>query len=192
MATKKKEEEKIAQAIEIYECEDGMLVTILPIPPMLLQKVMSSVEMPKRPMYEAKVGFGSRTEEWPMDELSAEQTEHGRTRWEYYEEQLTFSQSKQNEKVTMAAFRFGTACEIPEDGWAVKQEFLDIEVPTEPDMRRAHYLATELSATDVAGLMAAVMRTLKLPEELVADAEASFRDSVRDRPEGAGQLEVAE
>lgn len=190
MVTKKKTEEKAA--IEVYTTEDGIDVTILPIPPMLLQKVMGAVEMPERPTYEIKVGFSNRTEVWPLDEESAKETDHGKSRWEYYEDQMNTSQAKQNEKVTMAAFLFGTACEIPENGWDVKQKYLDIEVPTEPDLRRAHYLATELSGKDVAGLMAAVMRTLKLPDEVVDDAEASFRGSVRDKPEGAGQLEVSE
>ena len=117
---------------------------------------------------------------------SAKESPHGEVRWQYYEEETVAAQSAQNEKVTTAAFLFGTECEIPEDGWDIKQEFLGLEVPTDPDMRRAHYLATELPAEDIAGLMQAVMGQLQLPEELVADAEASFQRSVRDRSDGQG------
>ncbi len=186
MATAKKSTKEEAVPDDVYPCSTGLMVKVSPIPPMLLQKVMNSVDMPKRPTYEAKVGFGNRTEVWPMDEESAKDSPHGEVRWQYYEEETVAAQSIQNEKVTMAAFLFGTECEIPEDGWAVKQEYLGLDVPEDPDMRRAHYLATELPAEDIAGLMQAVMGQLQLPEELVADAEASFQRSIRSGPEGEG------
>lgn len=183
MATAKKKTEE--QADDVYVCEDGLSVKVTPIPPMLLQKVMNSVPMPKRPTYEARTISG-RTEEWPMDEESAKDSPNGVARWEYYQEETVAAQASQNEKVTMAAFLFGTECEIPENGWDKKQEFLGIEVPDDPDQRRAHYLATELTATDIAGLLQKVMGQLQLPEELVADAEASFQRAVRSGPEGSG------
>lgn len=163
----------------IYICEDELEVTVKQIPPMLLQKVMNSVKMPDRPTYETKT-FTGRTEIWPLDEVSAEQEPHGESRWEYYNDIKTERQNDQNERVTMAAFLFGTECEIPENGWDKKQAFLSIEVPTNPDERRAHYLATELSAKDVAGLMTKVMGTLQLPEGVVDEAEGSFQRAIRD------------
>lgn len=183
MATAKKTAE-VAED-NVYTCKSGLKVKVSPIPPMLLQKVMNSVPMPKRPTYETKTISG-RTEEWPMDAESAAQSPNGTARWEYYQEESQSAQAQQNEKVTMAAFLFGTECEIPEDGWDQMQEFLDIRVPTDPDQRRAHYLATELPAEDIAGLMQKVMGQLQLPEELVADAEASFQRAVRSGPEGQG------
>jgi len=174
---KKKNEEKEEN---VYVTETGLVIKISSIPPMLLQKVMSSVKMPERPTYEAKVGFSGRVEIWPLDEVSAKETEHGVTRWEYYDEVKTQQQAIQNDRITAAAFLFGTECEIPENGWDKRQEYLGLEIPTDPDQRRAHYLATELSAKDVADLMQAVLGTLQIPEEAIADAEGSFQRSVRD------------
>ena len=179
MATAKKE---TVLPDDVYVCKSGLKVKVTPIPPMLLQKVMNSVPLPKRPTYETKTISG-RTEDWPMDEESAAQTPHGKARWDFFQEETTAAQARQNEQVTMAAFLFGTECEIPEDGWDEMQAFLGLEVPTQPDQRRAHYLATELPAEDIAGLMQAVMGQLQLPEELVADAEASFQRAVRSGPE---------
>jgi len=176
MTTAKK---KVEVEEDIYTTEDGLVVKVSPIPPMLLQKVMSSVKMPERPTYEAKVGFSGRVEIWPMDEESAKETEHGETRWEYYDEVKTQQQAIQNDRITAAAFLFGTECEIPENGWDKRQEYLGLEIPTDPDQRRAHYLATELSAKDVAGLMQAVLGTLQIPEEAIEDAENSFQRSIR-------------
>ncbi len=162
---------------DIYVCEDGLKVKVKQIPPMILQKVMSSVSMPERPTYEAKTISG-RVEIWPLDAESAKEEPHGEARWNYYQEQLLAKQNEQNERVTLATFLFGTECEIPENGWDKKHEFLGLSVPTDPDERRAYYLATELSATDISNLMSKIMGTLQLPEEVIADAENSFRDSV--------------
>jgi len=175
----KKIEAPVEEEKDVYVCEDGLRVKVKQIPPMLLQKVLNSVEMPERPTYEARTISG-RTEIWPLDEESAKQVERGESRWEYYEEVRTQRQNEQNERVTMAAFLFGTECEIPENGWDRKQEFLGLTVPTDPDERKAHYLATELPAQDIANLMNRIMGTLQLPEGVIEDAQNSFQRSVRD------------
>jgi len=184
MSEKKKEE-------NTFITEDGLEVIIKKVPPMILQKVMNQIQMPERPMYETAPTVSGRTEVWPLDEVSAEQTEHGKARWDYYQEQYTVAQSKQNENVTRACFAFGTECEIPEDGWAELQEEIGIEVPPieKANLRKAHYLMTELNAQDIADLMAKIMRNMQLPEEITADAEAAFRGAVRNGSDGSDPVE---
>jgi len=174
-----------------FVTENGLEVKIKKVPPMILQKVMNQVKMPERPMYETAPTVSGRTEVWPLDADSAEQTEHGKARWDYYLEQLESAQAVQNENVTRACFAFGTECEIPEDGWDEIQEELGIEVPPKEkaNLRKAHYLMTELGAEDIAELMAMIMRNMSLPEEITTEATASFRGAVRNGSDGPDVVE---
>lgn len=154
---------------------------------MLLQKVMNSVEMPKRPTYEAKTLSG-RVEVWPMDNESATQLDHGESRWSYYQEELSKAQNVLNERVMNVAFLYGTEVKIPENGWAEMQVMIGMEVPPIEQMerRKAHYLATELSAEDVSGLMLALWRVIGTPEDVIAEAQGSFSGVVHNESEQSG------
>lgn len=179
MATKTTKQDAAAADENVFETSTGLKITIKKVPPMFLQKVMNSVELPKRPTYETKTISG-RTEIWPMDKDAAAQTEHGVARWEYYQEELERARNTQNERVMSAAFLLGTECDVPDDGWEKRQQFLGLDVPDDPDARRAHYLMTELPSEDIAELMSRIFRSIEgVPEELINDAEASFRRSVR-------------
>jgi len=188
MATKKKDSENT------YITENGLEIKIKKVPPMILSRVMKQIKVPERPMYESQPTITGRTQMLPLTEEIAEQVEHGKEIWEYYEENLVNAQAEQNELVTQACFAYGTEAEIPEDGWSDLQEQLGIEVPPKekPIARKAHYLMTELSAGDIAGLMTAVMKNMSLPEELVAEAEDSFRRAVRNGSNGTEPVEESE
>lgn len=163
---------------DVYVTKAGLEITLKTVDPSIIQQVMRSVPMPKRPTYEAKT-FGGRYETHPLDEESAAQTPGGTAQWEAYQADLVQAQAEQNDRVTKALFMYGTDCEVPENGWAAKHEFLGLYVPVEPDMRRAHYLSSELSAEDLGNLITAIMRRTGVSEEAIADAEAAFRSAVR-------------
>lgn len=176
MATNKAKKENI------FKTTKGLEIEIKSVDPALIQRVMRSTPMPPRPVYEAKT-FGGRVEFHPLDEESAAQTPGGQGQWDLYQEQLTEAQTEQNDRVIRALFLYGTDCIVPDDGWVAMHEFLGMNVPTDPEMRRAHYLSSELSAEDLAGVTSAIMKMTGVSEEAIADAEAAFRGAVRDKPE---------
>lgn len=176
----------MAKEQDVFVTSSGLKIKLKKVSPMLLQKVMNSIEMPKRPTYEAKTISG-RVEVWPMDKESAEQMDHGQSRWDYYQEELSRAQNTLNDRVMNVAFLYGTEVEIPENGWAEMQEMIGIDVPPveQKERRKAHYLVTELNAEDVSGLMLALWRVIGTPEDVISEAQNSFSSAVRDGQEAA-------
>lgn len=168
-----------AKKDNVYTTKAGLEITVKAVDPVFVQRAMASVEMPKRPTYEAKT-FGGRYEIHPMDAESAKQTIGGKALWDFYQERLTAAQLKQNDVTIKALFLLGTECELPNNGWESKYRFLDILVPDNPDEKRAFYLASELPVEDISGLTSAIMKLTGVSEEAIADAEAAFRGAVRE------------
>lgn len=161
----------------------GLRVKLKPVQPMLLNKVMTSVEVPKRPTYETKTISG-RVQNLPMDAQAAKETPGGEVIWEYYQEETTRALTDQNNKVVTAILVMGTECTIPEDGWDVLQVALGLTIPTQPDLRRAHFLLTAIiDANELNDLIAKIMKLTGVSEEAIAEAEGAFRSSVRDQSE---------
>ena len=171
-----------AKKENVFKATNGLEIEVKKVDPALIQKVMRGIKMPQRPVYEAKT-FSGRMEYHPLDEDSAAQTPGGQAKWDFYQEQLAEAQTEQNDRVIRALFLYGTDCVIPENGWAERHEFLGMNVPDDPDMRRAHYLSSELPAEDLAGLTSAIMKMTGVSEEAIADAEAAFRGAIRDESE---------
>lgn len=169
----------------------GLAVTVnKPSPEFLLkmQKVYNSAKMPKRPKYEAKTGKG-HIEEHYMDELSAQQTPGGMAKWRAYQEESQAFRVQQNDNVVNALFYFCVECVVPEDGWEDEQMYLGIEVPQQPKQRMVHFLTSELDTDDFSTLTTEIMRQSGMNDELVREAENSFRMAIRDEPGQAGGLE---
>ena len=72
MATKARK----SKDVEIFTTSTGLQIQVKPVDPAFLQRVLRSVEIPKRPTYEAKT-FSGRVERHPLDAESAGQTEGG-------------------------------------------------------------------------------------------------------------------
>lgn len=173
-----------------YVTQDGIVIKLHWINPILIQNVMNSIKVPKRPTYETTTRSG-RVEIYPMDAESAVQTPGGEVRWLTYLEEKEAAESEQNLRIMKVLFLEGTECDIPENGWDRRDLFYGLDVPTPdmPDERRAYYLMNHISPEDIAGLMTALMRKTGVPEEAVAEAEKSFRDSILDESEGTGNVE---
>lgn len=162
----------------------GLKVKLLPVQPMLVNKVMTSVEIPKRPTYETKSVSG-RVQNLPMDEKAAKETPGGETLWLYYQEETERALTEQNNRVVNAILVMGTEFEVPEDGWDTIQELMGLDVPKIPALRRAHFLMTVITdPTELNELMSKIMRLTGVSEEVLAQAEGTFQRSVRDQPEG--------
>lgn len=190
----KKTEETTVEQKDIYTTQEGLIITIVPAKPNLIQKATRSVKVPRRPTYEVKT-FGGKIEHYPMDAEAAMETEGGLARWQDYVEQRDDAMAEQNERSVMAIFLSGTRIDdedtrnaIISDEWEMTYEFLGIDVPEKFELRKAFYLANELDADDLTGLINAIMRTMGVDEATINEAEESFRDSVHDESGGAGDV----
>lgn len=179
----------------------GVVVTIKSIQPLLLNKVLRSVKVPKRPTY-TTVTVTGKEQEHPMDEESAAETPGGKAMWEYYEEMKEEAQAEQNDRMTTAIFAMGSdfsfsdlpkvrndeTGEMEPWNWEAEHSLLGIDVPAEPRLKKAHLLSTSLEADEISSLTTKIMKKSGVDEEAVKEAEESFRNAVRDRPEQSRQL----
>ena len=170
--------EEVSPPATTYTLSNGLVVRLKKVAPTFIQRVTKSVSMPTRPTYTAVTANG-REERHVLDEESAMQTPGGEVQWQEYLLAKAEAMEAQNERVAQALFVKGTEMEIPEDGWDVLQEVMGITVPTNPDMRRAHWLLTECDAEDIGGLITAIMRLTGVSAEAIAEAEGSFRSAIR-------------
>ena len=168
---------------EVFTTGDGRKINLKRIDPVFLQAVISSVRMPDKPTYEAKVGTAGRVEVHPMDEESAKQTEGGEELWKAYNEELTSQSSKQTERSLRALFLDGTVepdGEFIDQEWQRKMRIIDMDLPVDTDELWVMYLMMTLQADDIVRISTAIMRLTGVDEELIQQAEDSFRDSVQD------------
>lgn len=165
---------------DTFTTSSGLAIKIQQVDPMFLQKVINSVHIPKAPTYEVTTISG-RKETHIMDAKSAAETPGGEETWENYVLERDLALRTQNDRLMNALFYMGTECEIPVGSWERKWAFLGIDVPSDPDERRAFYLTSELPTEETVNLMSAVLRLTGVDAELLQQAEDAFRDSVPDR-----------
>lgn len=165
-----------------FETSTGLKIQISAVDPMFMQTVVNSVPLPKAPTYEVTTMSG-RVEVHRMDAIAAKQLENGESIWQAYLEERTYAQNEQNQRVMKAIFLMGTQCEIPEGNWEKKWRFLNIPIPTDEEEKRAFYLTAELPAADQVALMSAIMRLAGVDENIVKQAEDTFRSEVREGDE---------
>lgn len=154
---------------------NGLVVKIHAVSPILIQKVSARYQSPKRPTYEAQT-VGGNVELHPMDEQSARETPGGLAVWKNYLEEKERAESQQNAAVTQFILAKGTKMDqLPDDGWEEMQELFGVEIPTNPDLRRAHYLSTELGPDEMKYLIEQIMALSGVSQTAIDEAENSFR-----------------
>lgn len=162
---------------DLYQVEGGqkenLWIEVAPINPMLLRMAMSAVKLPVRPTYEARTS-GGRVELHPLDEVAAAENARDQAKWEMYTEERSEAQGARTDASMRATFFYGTKFTPPNTGWDVEQEMLGIPVPTQPELRKAHYLMSVLTLPDMNGLMRAITRGMGVSEEAISQAEGSF------------------
>lgn len=151
----------------------GERIEVFKVSPSLVQKVISSVKPVKRPTYETKT-FSGRVEVHPMDEVVAEQTPGYQGVWDQYIEDKAEVEAERNERLATVLLSRGTRYSLP-SGWEEEHEALGLIIPTEPNAKRAHYLAVELDPEDLNDLVKEILRLTGITEEKIKEAEASFR-----------------
>ena len=181
MATRKTAAKRIPPSnnhadIEVFKTEDDVTIRILHNPklPMLIQRAMSSVPPVKRPTYEVKT-FSGRSEIYPLDEKSAEETEGGKARWDFYQQEVDEANTERNLRVLRAIFGLGLDLDLPENSdWLLDLEITGIEIPTTERELKLEFLMTQLSVEDMNKIMEKVMSQF-VDEETIAEAQESFQ-----------------
>lgn len=171
-----------------YTTERGIEIGITPIP-LLLEQVRDAHQHPEPPTYPETTASGA-VRQVPMvaSEMAAAKqhnpdwyAEHAEV-WEAYQVEREKSDAALNMKLLSTVALKAVRVEMPEDdNWVEEQEFLGLEVPTLPIARYIHYVKTEVfgGTKDVVRIMALAAGT-EVNEEVLARAESSFRDFLRD------------
>lgn len=170
---------------EIFTTGSGMKIELKRIDPVFLQSVISSVKMPERPKYEAKTISG-RTEYHVMDEESAKQTEGGEKLWADYQDELNRATGEQTERSLRALFLDGTVRPkgaFVDHDWEKRMRIIGVDVPSDPDELWVMYLMMSLNSDDIIRMSSHIMRLTGVDEEVIQQAEDSFRDSSKDSSE---------
>lgn len=173
MATQKKK--------EIFTTGKGLKIELRRVDPVFLQSVISSVKMPEVPTYTTTTISG-RTETHRMDEQAAKETEGGEKLWREYQEELSRASSEQTERSLRALFLDGT---VPPKGafvdpqWQKKMNIIGVRLPDDPDELWVMYLMMAMTSDDIIRMSSHIMRLTGVDEELIQQAEDSFRDSVQ-------------
>lgn len=173
MATKK-------EKTEVYTTGDGRKIELRRIDPVFLQSVISSVKMPKKPTYEARTASG-RVETHPLDAEAAKDNEEDQKKWDYYQEELARATTLQTEVSLRALFLEGTVRPkkdfVPAD-WQRRMRIIGIDLPKDDDELWVTYLTFSLDADDIVAMSTIIMRMTGVSEEIIQEAEGSFRDPV--------------
>lgn len=169
----------------------GLKIKLRRIQPLIINKVMESVELPERPTYETRTISG-RIEKHPMDSASAKQTPGGEEVWKTYLDETERALVKQNTRSLTAIFVMGTDFEVPNDGWEEFQVALGIDVPDNKDLRRAHFLLTQIEdADEITDITSKIMRLTGVNETIISQAEGAFRDSIHNPPNGSDAVALS-
>lgn len=170
--------------MKTFTTSRGIEIEFLPIPT-LLEKLQAQHRMPAPPTYEIKAATGA-VERHPHDETTLE-TDADKAAWADYQTRLKEATASYNLALMRLIMLRGIKVDVPEpNGWVHEQEYIGITVPTDPLERRMHWLETEALANeaDYMAVVSGVMEASGVPEEVVAQAQATFRGEVERK--GAG------
>lgn len=156
----------------------GIVLEFLPIPA-LLEKLQAQHKLPEPPTYEVKTATGV-IEHHTHDETTLE-TDADKAAWAEYQKNLQEATARLNLGLMRLVMLRGVKVEMPEgEAWIAEQQFIGLTVPDDPLERKMYWLETEAlaSANDYAQMLAGVMAASGLSEEVVAQAEATFRGAL--------------
>lgn len=142
----------------------------------LLETLNAQYREPEPPTYEVETATGAR-EKHAHDATTLE-TEADKAAWEDYQQKRAAAENLLSEALVKMALLRGIKFEMPQDGaWVKEQQMMMLQIPTDPLERKLHYLTTEafVTAEDYERLMAGVMAESGMPEEVLQQAEATFR-----------------
>lgn len=165
--------------MRVFKSSSGKEIKVLGVSQTLIDGVLASVKFPEKPKYKAVTAGGG--EEWYEHDLTTLETPEDKAAWAKYEEDTKTANAELYKRMFNMFVLKGTAFEIPnESDWVEEQQFLGIALPTNKFELKVHYLQSEILHTqgDYSDLTIAIMAESGAKEEVVASAQAAFRDQV--------------
>jgi len=152
----------------VVTLSNGVQVNLRPVPPYLIDKIKSTIPLPKPPIMEIETAWGGK-EEWANENDAT------------YKKELEVAQEKQADKLWKAEFILGIADEPPPDEeWTETLKMFDIEIPKDPKEKKLLWVETTLIAkgVDVYTLLYAIRNAARPTKEEISGIAESFRGSI--------------
>lgn len=174
----------------------GKVLQIQPVPPLLVEEVrlraQETVEVPPVPTYEVVLEDGTvlhyeHDQKSILDSLTKEED---RKLWDQRQIALRKQAAVASSKLMDLFFARGVVLEPEElEGpWREFQEFLGIDLPTNPFALKLHYIKTEIlnNVDDLYGAMSAIMGASGIDPKILEAAKRSFPSNLRLQANSAG------
>lgn len=173
-----------------YTTPTGITVELSAIPQLQVEMIRSKTmadwqkehgQLPDKPTYTITTADGA-TEVHEHDETTIQDDPEAKLAWDTWQRMRAECEAYVNAKIMDFFMLRGIKVALPpDDGWIKQQEYFGIEVPGDPVERRLHYIRTEVLSgpTDIGDIMTQIMALSGTPQEVVEQAKATFRDSVR-------------
>ena len=173
--------------MKAYTTERGVSIKVVPIP-LLLDKIRDAHAASPAPTYTEHLAGGA-TQEVPITEAQAAawQATDPDTwaplaeKWAAYQAEKDERTKTLNDALWRAVMRRSIIVDLPkDDAWVQEQALYGISVPEDPDLRREHYIWTEVigGQRDILKIMG-MAAGADLTEEQLTTVEASFWDTLQ-------------
>lgn len=166
----------------LYVTSSGLEVRLTGLPPLVPQRIDSSIEYPDKPTYEAETVAGDiETYEHDVESL---QTDEDKQAWEDYLVATNEAETELTEKLLYAVLL--ECVEIKEDYteefelWKKKQRFMGIDLVDDEDENKFYFMQTEVfhDQDDIGEILTIVMSLTGVSMEDLAEARDSFPGEV--------------
>lgn len=172
-----------------FETKSGVSLELNPLPPLLIQEVREAARKHAedetggkldKPTYELTTADGA-VETHEHDETTILDNPEAMAAWNAWQAQQNRIAEVISERTLKFILMRGVKMDVPEDtAWIEEQAFFGVQVPENPLEKRFHYIKTEILATtdDVPAIMSQILTISGVDAEVIAAAQATFRDSM--------------
>lgn len=168
-----------------YVTSSGLEVTLAGLPPLVPQRIDSSIEYPNKPTYDVTTVSGDiETFEHDLDSLESDEDKQA---WTDYLEGMNDAETELTEKLLYAVLL--ECVEITEyeeefDAWKKKQKLMGIQIAEDDDENKFYFMQTEVfhDQDDIGEILTIVMSLTGVSVEDLAEARDSFPGEVESEP----------
>lgn len=184
MSAYKRDESK--ETSREYTTSSGLKVTLTGLPPLVPQRIDSSIDHPSKPTYEVTTASGD-IEIFEHDEDTLESDEEKQA-WSDYLEAVSVAETELTEKLLYAVLL--ECVKLPEDveeefgSWKTKQRLMGIQVTEDEYENKFYFMQTEVfhDQDDIGEILTIVMSLTGVSVEDLAEARDSFPSEVESEP----------
>lgn len=160
---------------------NGVTITFRSVSPFLIDRLRASFQMPEPPTYTATTVTGAtETHKHDSDSIQSASPEE-KAAYDGYLMSVRQTNVRQQEAFTRLLLSRGVEVDVPANGWVEDQEALGVNVPTEANARKVHYILTEIigSPDDLVTILGYIMERTGVKKEATDAAMSSFRRATK-------------